>query len=47
MLHKNALLSLPLIFTTVIKKVKLVTCVEGDLKGSFLIANTPRCWGGR
>ena len=27
-------------------KVKLATVVEGDLKAPFLIATTPRCWGG-
>ena len=28
-------------------KVKLVTLVVGDQKAPFLIATTPRCWGGR
>ena len=30
-----------------VKKVKLVTVIEGDQKASFSIATTPRCRGGR
>ena len=30
----------------IVKKVKLATLVEDDLKASFSIATTPRCRGG-